>query len=85
MANLILEAYDRFAVLSDLVALEDNGVTGEPALASAVHVSPDVVKELLSFMLAQGFVKTVRRSEFKITELGSRFLREFQGIRKFLS
>jgi predicted transcriptional regulator len=37
-------------------------------------------------MLAQGFVKTVRNdSEFRITMLGSSFLQEFQGMRRFLS
>lgn len=86
MADLVLEAYDRFVVLYDLVALVNDDVTGESALASAVHLSPDVVNELLSFMLAQGFVKTARSdSEFRITTLGSNFLQEFQGMRRFLS
>lgn len=86
MANLVLEAYDRFAVFYDLVALVNDDVTGESALVSAVHLSPDVVSELLSLMLAQGFVKTVRNDgEFRITALGSNFLQEFQGMRRFLS
>nr|AFK24886.1 hypothetical protein Josef01_05d18_38 [uncultured archaeon] len=87
MANLILEeACDRFSVLYDLVALVNDDVASKSALASAVHLSHDVVDELLSFMLAQGYVKTTRNdSEFRITALGSNFLQEFQGMRKFLS
>ena len=86
MTDLILEAYDRFAVLYDLVALIHDGVAEESALASAAHLSPDIVSQILSFMLAQRFVKTAGSdSEFKITALGSSFLQEFQGMRKFLS
>jgi predicted transcriptional regulator len=86
MANLVLEACDRFVVLYDLVALVNDDVPTESALASAVHLSPDVVNELLSFMLAQGYVKTARSdNEFKITALGSSFLQEFRGMRRFLS
>jgi predicted transcriptional regulator len=73
-------------VLYDLVALVNDDVTSESALASAVHLSPNVVNELLAFVLAQGFVKTYRSdNDFKITELGANFLQEFQGMRKFLS
>ena len=68
MAELVLEAYDRFVVLYDMLALIDEKVTGESAPASAVHLPPGVVNELLSFMLAQGFVKTVRSdSELRVT------------------
>jgi predicted transcriptional regulator len=86
MTDLLLEACDRIVVLYDLVALVNDDVTGKSALASAVHISPDVVSQMLSFMLAQGFVKTVRSdNEFRITALGSSFLQEFQGMRRFLS
>jgi predicted transcriptional regulator len=86
MTDLILEAYDRFVVLYDLVALINDDVTEESALGSAVHLSPDIVGQMLSFMLSQGFVKTARGdSEFKITALGSSFLQQFQGMRRFLS
>lgn len=86
MENLLLETYDRFVVLYDLVALVNDGIASESLLASAVHLSPEVVNELLSFMLAQGFVKTIKSdSEFKTTVLGSNFLRDFGGMRRFLS
>jgi predicted transcriptional regulator len=86
MAELILETYDRFVVLYDLVALIKDGVAEESVLASAVRLSSDIVGQMLSFMLAQGFVKTARSdSELKITALGSSFLEEFQGMRRFLS
>jgi predicted transcriptional regulator len=86
MSDLILDAYDRFAVLYDLVALVNDGVASESALASAAHLSPKIVNELLSFMLEQGYVKTGRSdSEFRITALGSNFLQEFRGMRSFLS
>lgn len=86
MTDLILEAYDRFVVLYDLVALINNDVTEESALASAARLSPYIVNQMLAFMLAQGLVKTARiYNEFKITALGSKFLQEFQGMRRFLS
>ena len=56
------------------------------SLASPAHFSPDAVSQMLSFMPAQGLVKTVRSdSEFRTTTLGSNFLRDFEGMRKFLS
>lgn len=87
MTDLVLEkTYDRFVVLYDLLALvQQENVTSE-SLAPAVHLSLGAVSQMLSFMLAQGFVKTVRSdSEFKITTLGSNFLRDFEGMRRFLS
>ena len=85
MANLVLEC-DRFAVLYDLVALMNDGIGSEPVLASAVELQANVVSELLAFMLKHGYVKTARSdSEFRITALGSKFLDEFQGMRKFLA
>ena len=85
MANLVL-TYDRFAVLYDLVSLVNDGAGSKYELASSVQLSPDVVNELLSFMLERGYVKTVRGdSDFRITSLGSNFLQEFQGMRRFLS
>ena len=86
MADLVLDAYDRFVVLYDMLALVNENVTGESALASSAHLSPGVAGQLLAFMLAQGFVKTAGSdSEFRVTTLGSNFLREFQSMRKFLS
>jgi predicted transcriptional regulator len=84
MANLVL-THDRFAVLYDLVALVNDGVGTKYELASAVQLPPDVVNELVSFILGQGYVKTRSDSEFRITVLGSNFLREFRGMRRFLS
>lgn len=87
MTDLILEeASDRFVALYDLVALINDGVTDKSALAPAVHLSPDDVGQMLAFMLLQGLVKTAGSDgEFKITTLGSNFLEEFQGMRRFLS
>ena len=85
MADLVL-AYDRFAVLYDMLALMDENVTGESDLASSAHLSPGAAGQMLAFMLAQGFVKTAGSdSEFRTTTLGSNFLRDFQGMRNFLS
>jgi predicted transcriptional regulator len=86
MTDLILEVHDRFAVLYDLALLIEDGVAGEDTLASSTQLSRNVVRELLMFMLAQGYIKTIKSdSEFKITVLGSKFLRDFEGMRKFLS
>jgi predicted transcriptional regulator len=82
MADLIYEQYDKFTVIYDVLALVREGATRR-AVESAVHLSYDVVGSLLSFLLAQGFVK-MRDDGFKITAIGSDFLDEFQGMRKFV-
>jgi predicted transcriptional regulator len=85
MADLVLETYDRFVILYDLIALVKENETGE-SLASATHLSPATVNQMLAFMLTQGFVKTVSSdSDFRITALGSTFLQDFKGMRRFLS
>lgn len=86
MTDLVLEAYDKFSLLYDLVALVGEGTGGETALAASVRLSHDVVRRMLAFMLEQGYVKTARSDgELKITVLGSDFLRDYEGMRKFLS
>lgn len=86
MTDLVLESYDKFALLYDLVALVGEGTGGEAALASSAGLSRDIVSQMLAFALEQGYVKTARSdSEFKITVLGSDFLRDYAGMRKFLS
>lgn len=85
MADLVL-ACDRFAALYDMLVLMDENVTNESELASSAHLSTGAAGQMLAFMLAQGFVKTAGSdSEFRITTLGSNFLRDFRGMRKFLS
>jgi predicted transcriptional regulator len=86
MTDLVLESYDKFALLYDLVALVGEGTCSESALASCAHISRDAVSQMLAFMLEQGYVKSARSDgEFKITVLGSGFLQEYEGMRKFLS
>lgn len=86
MTDLVLESCDRFAVLYDLVALVGEGVASESALVSSAPVPHDVARQMLALMVAQGYVKTARSdSEFKITVLGSDFLKEYEGMRRFLS
>lgn len=86
MTDLVLDTHDRFVVLYDLAMLVQDGVTGEGALASSTQLSRSVVSEMLVFMLAQGYVKTGNSDgEFKITALGSKFLGDFEGMRRFLS
>jgi predicted transcriptional regulator len=86
MTNLVLETCDRFITLYDLVALVGEGCSNESMLASSSHLSHAIVHRMLSFMIEEGYVKTARSdSEFKITVLGTNFLREYEGMRKFLS
>lgn len=86
MTDLVLETHDRFAVLYDLALLVEDGVAGEDALASSSQLSRNLIGEMLAFMLAQGYIKTAHSdSEFKITMLGSKFLRDFEGMRRFIS
>jgi predicted transcriptional regulator len=85
MADLLLDTYDRFAVLYDLLILVHDRTAGS-ALAPSVNLSPNTTDQLLAFLLAQGLVKNAGSdTEFKITTLGSNFLRDFQGMRKFVS
>jgi|GEM_PF-1577152 len=87
MADLLLDStYDRFTVMYDIALLISEGVRSESALTSAVHLSSGDVSQLASFMINQGYVRTAGSGgEFRITTLGSTFLEEFQGMRRFLS
>ncbi len=86
MTDLILETHDKFVVLYDLVMLVGEGVAGEDDLALMTQLSRSVVREMLGFMLAQGYIKTgMSDREFKITALGSKFLMDFEGMRRFLA
>ena len=86
MTDLVLETYDRFVALYDLLAILKQNVSGESALASSAQLSRSIVSQMLAFMLAQGYIKAVKNdSEYKITVLGSYFLDDFEGMRKFLS
>ena len=86
MTDLVLETYDRFIALYDLVAILKQDVSGESALASSAQLSRTIVCQMLTFMLAQGYIKTVKNdSEYKVTVLGLNFLDDFKGMRKFLS
>jgi hypothetical protein len=70
----------------DVLAFLNENVAGASAISPAVHLSSGTVRHLLSFMLRRGFVRTARSySEFGITALCSAFLRDFQGMTKFLS
>ncbi len=86
MTDLILETHDKFVVFYDLAMLVEEGVATEDDLAKVTHLSRNVINELLAFMLAQGYVKTgMSDREFKITAHGSKFLKDFEGMRRFLS
>ena len=86
MTDLVLETYDRFVVLYDLVELVGEGVAGESELSSSVNLSQGVVSQMAAFMLGQGYIRTARSdAELRITALGSNFLKEFQGMRRFLT
>lgn len=86
MADLILEAYDRFVALYDILALVDEKAAGESELVHALQLSPAIVSQMVAFLIMQGFVKTTGSdSEFGVTALGRNFLQEFEGMRRFLS
>jgi len=86
MEHLVFDPYDRFNVMYDLLSLVNENVTTESAIVSAMQISPGIVQELVSFTLFQGFVKADRSDKkFRITTLGCDFLRQFRGMRKFLS
>lgn len=86
MTDLLLETHDRFVVLYDLLELIKEGVTAEAALASSLRVSHKVISEILALIILQGYAKTAENNdEFQITMLGSKFLRDFKGMRGFLS
>jgi len=87
MADLLLDGtYDRFVVMYDIALLISEDIQSELAIVSAVHVSSGAVSQMVSFMIDQGYIKTAGSdSEFRITTLGSEFLKEFWGMRRFLS
>jgi predicted transcriptional regulator len=86
MTDSVLETYDRLVVLYDLVELVGEGLASESKLASSANLSQGVVSQMAAFMLGQGYIRTARSdTELRITALGSNFLKEFQGMRKFLS
>lgn len=87
MADLLLDdAYDRFVIMYDIALLISEDVKSESAIISAVHLSSGAVRQMISFMLDQGYIRTAKSdSEFRITTLGSDLLQEFQGMRRFLS
>jgi predicted transcriptional regulator len=87
MTDLLLDSsYDRFAVMYDIALLISEDVKTESAIISAMHLSSGAISQIISFMFDQGYIKTAKSdSEFRITTLGSNFLQEFQGMRRFLS
>jgi len=86
MTDLVLETYDRFIAMFDLLDILNQNVSGESALASSAQLSRNIVSQMLAFMLAQGYIKTVKNDgEYKITVLCSYFVDDFKGMRKFLS
>jgi predicted transcriptional regulator len=88
MANLLLDdSYDRFGVMYDIALLiSEENVKTESAIISAVHLTSAAVSQIISFMLNQGYIKTTKSdSEFRMTIAGLDFIKEFQGLRNFLS
>ncbi|HEX7032722.1 MAG TPA: winged helix-turn-helix domain-containing protein [Nitrososphaera sp.] len=86
MTDLILETHDKFVVFYDLAMLVEEGVASADDLASLTQLSSSAVNKMLEFMLAQGYIRTgMSDREFKITALGSQFLKEFEAMRRFLS
>ena len=72
MTDLVLETYDRFVALYDLLAILKQDVRSESALTSSAQLSHNIISQMLAFMLAQGYIKAVKNdSEYKITVLGS--------------
>ena len=70
----------------DIALLISEDVKTESAIVSAVHLSCGAVSQIISFMLEQGYIRTAKSdSEFRITTPGLNFLKEFHGMRRFLS
>jgi predicted transcriptional regulator len=87
MSDLVFEeTYDRFVVLYDLVELVGEGIADESELALSANLSQGTIGQMTGFMLGQGYIRIGKSdSEFRITTLGSNFLKEFEGMRRFLS
>ncbi|HEX2014171.1 MAG TPA: hypothetical protein VLA68_02985 [Nitrososphaera sp.] len=86
MADLVLQKYDSFNAVYDMLLTLNEGVMSEPVLASALNLPPDIAQELVSFVLAEGFVRTdLSENSLRISLLGCDFLKEFEGMKKFLS
>ena len=87
MTDLVLEeTRDRFVVLYDLVELIGEGIASESEISSSANLSQGLVGQMMAFMLGQGYIRIAKNdNEFRITTLGSNFLKEFEGTRRFLS
>jgi len=87
MADLLLDStHDRFVVMYDIIQLINENLKSESSIISAIHLSSGIISQLLAFIIDQGYIRiTDNDSEFRITGLGSSFLKEFQGMRRFLS
>ena len=85
MAELIMETYDKFSVMYDILSGLSEASLTELELASVLQVSPLVVHDMLSLMLAEHFLKIgSSENEFRLTSQGFDFLQEFAGLRKFV-
>ncbi len=86
MSSMVLEKLYSFNVIYDFVSLVDEDVSTESSLALAMRLPLAIIGACVSFTMAEGLVRTDHSEmKFRTTALGRSFLREFQGMKKFLS
>lgn len=86
MSSMVLEKLYSFNVLYEFVSLVDEDVSTESSLALAMRLPPAIIGACVSFTMSEELVRTDHSEmKFRTTALGRSFLREFQGMKKFLS
>ena len=85
MADLILETYDRFSAMYDIISRLSEESMSESGLASELQLSDAIIQKMISIMLREGFLKAgLSDNGLRLTSQGFEFLEQFAGIRKFL-
>ncbi|HKU48755.1 MAG TPA: winged helix-turn-helix domain-containing protein [Nitrososphaera sp.] len=85
MAELILETYDKFSVMYDIILELSEKNMSETELARTLGLSASIIEKMMTVMFEEGFLKSGRSdNEFRLTSQGFDFLQEFAGIRKFV-
>lgn len=85
MADLILETYDRFSAMYDIISRLSEESLSESELASSLQLSTTIIQKMISLMLREGLLKTgIADNGLRLTSQGFAFLEEFAGLRKFV-
>ena len=85
MADLMLESFDKFSAVYDIISLVSEKAMSEAELARSLQLSNSAVEKMVSFLICEGVLKMGGSGDdLRLTSQGFGFLEEFAGLRKFL-